>query len=221
LTPPSNSSLRNKTSSVFLARGSNVQDFASWGDSPTTQSSTAVATSAIPATPTPPRTPTQHQNPAVSSSEASTRTRGYSTQTSTRTSTLTAPPQARSSSPTLPIAIAMSSVRTSDKSSPYLPLAGQAKDGYSNAEEATATCYCGAVQLAFPVDGPGMVGSFVCNCTDCRKITASMFASNFVIKDRYVALSPSCCSYSLVPCIRHRVILNCSLTTPPHQSPES
>jgi hypothetical protein len=91
--------------------------------------------------------------------------------------------------PTLPIATAMSSVRTSDKLQPYFPLAGQAKDGYSNAEEATATCYCGAVQLAFPVEGPGLISTFVCNCTDCRKITASMFASNFTIKDRYVAFS--------------------------------
>ena len=55
----------------------------------------------------------------------------------------------------------MSSVRSSDKSVPYFPLAGQAKDGYSNAEEATATCYCGTVQLAFPVEGPGLVSTFV------------------------------------------------------------
>lgn len=27
---------------------------------------------------------------------------------------------------------------------------------------------------------------FVCNCTDCRKITASMFASNIIVKDEYV-----------------------------------
>lgn len=25
--------------------------------------------------------------------------------------------------------------------------------------------------------------SFICNCTDCRKITASMFASNFIVKE--------------------------------------
>lgn len=29
---------------------------------------------------------------------------------------------------------------------PYMPLGG---DGYSNDKEATATCFCGAVQLAF------------------------------------------------------------------------
>lgn len=32
---------------------------------------------------------------------------------------------------------------------PYFPLNGVANDGWSNEEEATATCFCGAVQLAF------------------------------------------------------------------------
>jgi hypothetical protein len=31
-----------------------------------------------------------------------------------------------------------------------------------------------------------MVTSFVCNCTDCRKITASMFATNFCIADKFL-----------------------------------
>lgn len=31
-----------------------------------------------------------------------------------------------------------------------------------------------------------MVGTFVCNCTDCRKITASMFASNFIVEDSHL-----------------------------------
>lgn len=35
---------------------------------------------------------------------------------------------------------------TSDSS---FPLAGVAHDGWSNEDEATATCLCGAVQLAF------------------------------------------------------------------------
>ncbi|KAI0023025.1 Mss4-like protein [Xylariomycetidae sp. FL0641] len=73
---------------------------------------------------------------------------------------------------------------------------------------ATATCYCGEVSLAAvsaqtlylrngdgrpkaaslanpsqAVDGENMTGAFVCTCTDCRKITASMFASNFMVKD--------------------------------------
>ncbi|KAH7371144.1 Mss4-like protein [Pyrenochaeta sp. MPI-SDFR-AT-0127] len=102
------------------------------------------------------------------------------------------------------------SVRDSDKSASYFPLAGLAKDGYYKPEEneATATCFCGAVQLAFvsplsltlcclaslpverraiqPIEGPGLIETFVCNCTDCRKITASMFASNFTIDDKYL-----------------------------------
>lgn len=36
-----------------------------------------------------------------------------------------------------------------DKSTPYFPLSGGANDGYSKDGEATATCFCGAVQLAF------------------------------------------------------------------------
>lgn len=37
-----------------------------------------------------------------------------------------------------------------------------------------------------PTTKPGLVDTFVCNCTDCRKITASMFASNFFVDDRYL-----------------------------------
>lgn len=42
-----------------------------------------------------------------------------------------------------------SSVRDSDKSKPYIPRAGVATDGWSKENEASATCFCGAVQLAF------------------------------------------------------------------------
>jgi hypothetical protein len=38
---------------------------------------------------------------------------------------------------------------TSDKSKPYIPLAGCASDGWSNEDEATATCFCGEIQLVF------------------------------------------------------------------------
>ena len=41
------------------------------------------------------------------------------------------------------------SVRDADKSQPYVPLSGLANDGSSKDDQATATCYCGAVQLAF------------------------------------------------------------------------
>ncbi|KAF2762884.1 hypothetical protein EJ05DRAFT_534352 [Pseudovirgaria hyperparasitica] len=75
----------------------------------------------------------------------------------------------------------------------YFPLGGESlPDG-----QATATCYCGDVQLAFvnsdsrqllvqPVEGEGFVDSFLCNCTDCRKVTASCFASNFIIADTHL-----------------------------------
>jgi len=73
-----------------------------------------------------------------------------------------------------------------DKSKPYFPVAGLAHDGWSNEDEATATCFCGAVQLSFPTHGPGFVGSFVCNCSDCHKLTASMHATNFTVYDTHL-----------------------------------
>ena len=75
---------------------------------------------------------------------------------------------------------------TADKSKPYIPLAGGASDGWSKEDSATATCFCGAVQLSFPTQGPGLLSTFVCHCTDCRKITASMFASNFTVDNNYL-----------------------------------
>jgi len=75
---------------------------------------------------------------------------------------------------------------TADKSKPYIPLAGGADDGWSNETQATATCFCGAVQLVFPTQAPGLVDVFICNCTDCHKITASLFATNFVVADEHL-----------------------------------
>ena len=49
----------------------------------------------------------------------------------------------------LSIPNSFSSVRDSDKSKPYIPCAGVSSDGWSKDNEATATCFCGAVQLAF------------------------------------------------------------------------
>lgn len=37
-----------------------------------------------------------------------------------------------------------------------------------------------------PTQGPGLVDAFVCNCTDCHKLTASVFASNFTVDDAYL-----------------------------------
>ncbi|KAF7325811.1 Glutathione-dependent formaldehyde-activating enzyme/centromere protein V [Mycena kentingensis (nom. inval.)] len=56
----------------------------------------------------------------------------------------------------------------------------------SDTSEATATCFCGAVQLSFPTEGPGFVNSFICHCSDCRKITTSFFSSIFTIADTHL-----------------------------------
>lgn len=68
----------------------------------------------------------------------------------------------------------------------YFPRAGVASDGWSTEDKATATCFCGGVQLAFPTQAPGLVETFVCHCHDCRKVTASMFASNFTVLDSHI-----------------------------------
>lgn len=36
-----------------------------------------------------------------------------------------------------------------EKPKPYIPLAGLANDGWSSEDEASATCFCGGVQLGF------------------------------------------------------------------------
>ncbi|KAI8941784.1 hypothetical protein NX059_002985 [Plenodomus lindquistii] len=80
------------------------------------------------------------------------------------------------------------STRDSDKSKPYIPLASLASDGYHDQEknEATATCFCGEVQFAFQTEGPGLLFIGLCHCTDCRKITASMFSSIFAVAESTV-----------------------------------
>ncbi|KAM0519097.1 hypothetical protein ACHAPE_004093 [Trichoderma viride] len=67
-----------------------------------------------------------------------------------------------------------------------LPLSGVARDGWSTETEATATCFCGAVQVVVPIVAPGLVNTFLCNCFDCRKVTASMFASNFTVENSHL-----------------------------------
>ncbi|KAI1324360.1 Mss4-like protein [Xylariaceae sp. FL0255] len=73
-----------------------------------------------------------------------------------------------------------------DRSKPYIPTSGLTEDGWSNEKEASATCFCGTVQLALPTEGPGLVDIFLCNCSDCRKLTVSMFASNIIVSDKYL-----------------------------------
>lgn len=43
----------------------------------------------------------------------------------------------------------MQTMAATTQSKSYFPLAGSANDGWSTESEATATCFCGAVQLAF------------------------------------------------------------------------
>ncbi|EXA36349.1 hypothetical protein FOQG_09045 [Fusarium oxysporum f. sp. raphani 54005] len=74
----------------------------------------------------------------------------------------------------------------SHKAEKFFPRAGLAQDGWSTKEEATATCYCGAVQLVLPITKPGFVFSFVCHCSDCRKITASMFTTGILVLDTHL-----------------------------------
>ncbi|TLD34079.1 hypothetical protein PspLS_00217 [Pyricularia sp. CBS 133598] len=73
-----------------------------------------------------------------------------------------------------------------DLSQPYIPVVGHATGGYSKEDEATATCYCGTVQLAFPTSKPAVEARILCHCLDCRKVTATMFASNFTVIDPYL-----------------------------------
>ncbi|KAL8293523.1 hypothetical protein RQP46_000224 [Phenoliferia psychrophenolica] len=80
----------------------------------------------------------------------------------------------------------MTSLASADKSKPYLPLAGLASDGWSKEGSATATCFCGAVQLSFATEAPGLVDVFICHCTDDHKIHAAMFATNFVVADTHL-----------------------------------
>ncbi|KAJ7872160.1 Mss4-like protein [Mycena olivaceomarginata] len=80
-------------------------------------------------------------------------------------------------------------VAPDDQSKSYFPLASCTTDGWSNEREATATCFCGAVQLnsrLHATHGEGLVGTFICACTDCHKITGSMFASNFAVADTHL-----------------------------------
>ncbi|KAJ9480412.1 CENP-V/GFA domain-containing protein [Pseudozyma hubeiensis] len=76
------------------------------------------------------------------------------------------------------------SISAADKSSPIYPLT-IANDGFSGVGEekrASATCFCGQVQLSFPTVGKGFRGTFLCHCTDCRTITAAAFANNFTVE---------------------------------------
>ncbi|KAJ7477200.1 Mss4-like protein [Mycena galericulata] len=46
----------------------------------------------------------------------------------------------------------------------------------------TASCFCGAVKAGFCIEGDDLINTFICNCVDCHKLTASAFSSIFVVK---------------------------------------
>ncbi|KAL7917402.1 Mss4-like protein [Trichoderma austrokoningii] len=67
---------------------------------------------------------------------------------------------------------------------PNILLPSDGASGVKSDGTATATCLCGTVQLLFPVEGEDLINTFVCNCSDCHKLSASMFCSNFTVSDK-------------------------------------
>lgn len=61
---------------------------------------------------------------------------------------------------------------TTDLSKPYIPVIGHVTDGYSKESEATATCFCGTVQLAFV----SAIPSFLFSLYPTRKESATDLA---------------------------------------------
>lgn len=62
---------------------------------------------------------------------------------------------------------------TVDKSKPYFPLAGLANDGWSKDGEASATCFCGTVQLAFVCLFPLSISYRTTDLTSLHKKTGN------------------------------------------------
>ncbi|KAF2865759.1 Mss4-like protein [Massariosphaeria phaeospora] len=83
--------------------------------------------------------------------------------------------------------MADSDTKTPKAAGSHIPANSLATDGWSTEDRATATCFCGAVQLEFPTSGPHLLTTFLCHCPDCRKITASRFASNFAVTSTSLA----------------------------------
>lgn len=69
---------------------------------------------------------------------------------------------------------------------PSFPPSGLATNPWTSNNRTTATCFCGSIQLSFPYQGAGISHITICHCADCRKITASMFASNFNVLDTHL-----------------------------------
>ncbi|KAK0385778.1 hypothetical protein NLU13_6955 [Sarocladium strictum] len=67
-----------------------------------------------------------------------------------------------------------------------IPVVNLSGDGWSNENEATATCFCGAVQVVLPLKKPGLLNRHVCHCTDCRKIGSAFYQSNISVADTHL-----------------------------------
>lgn len=92
---------------------------------------------------------------------------------------------------------------TAQEAPEQYPLQGATNDGWNTDDEATATCQCGKVQMVVvrpalsrtgicayvsssqPLKKPGFVTTFVCHCSDCRKVSASAFATNLTTLDSH------------------------------------
>ncbi|KAI4742141.1 hypothetical protein E4T50_07464 [Aureobasidium sp. EXF-12298] len=66
------------------------------------------------------------------------------------------------------------------------PVVSLSNDGWSTKDEATATCFCGAVQLVLPLQKPGLINRHICHCTDCRKIGSAFYQSNITVADTHL-----------------------------------
>ncbi|KAF3003099.1 hypothetical protein E8E13_008071 [Curvularia kusanoi] len=66
------------------------------------------------------------------------------------------------------------------------PIVNKSTDGWSTESEATATCFCGSVQLILPLQAPGLINRHVCHCIDCRKIGSAFYQSNITVADSHL-----------------------------------
>ncbi|GAW24506.1 hypothetical protein ANO14919_140930 [Xylariales sp. No.14919] len=61
-------------------------------------------------------------------------------------------------------------------------------DDTSPASTATSSCFCGAVQLSFPIEGPDLIDVFLCHCPDCKKLSASLFGAGIMASSSSVRI---------------------------------
>jgi hypothetical protein len=90
---------------------------------------------------------------------------------------------------------------SADKSTPYIPLAGGADDGWSKEDYATATCYCGAVQLEFVslTLAHLIIRSYVSNHIDHSRLKDLALSTRLSATAQTAAKSPHRCSRPTLP----------------------